>query len=69
MRQSIVARVRRLEAAMRSHEIRAPSVEELRAEARGEDVRPTVREVAGKMRDYGLELEAATVGFCRWPRA
>ena len=68
MRQSIHARLRRLEATMLARETRKPSVEELRAEARGEPVRPVVADLAEKMRAYGREIDAATVGFCPWPR-
>ena len=62
-------RLRALEAQKAAMDNRAPSIEELRSEARGEPVRPFVREVAARMRAFSMELETATVGFCCWPNA
>jgi len=65
---AIKARLTRLEAQKRAVDLRKPSVEELRSEARGEPVRPVVAALAARMRSYATELEAATLGFSRWPR-
>ena len=66
---AILARLGRLEAQKRAVDLRKPSIEELQAEARGEPVRPVVAALAARMRAYGREIEAATLGFSRWPRA
>ena len=65
---AIKARLTRLEAQKRAVDLRKPSIEELRAEARGEPVRPSVAAMAARMRAYGVEIESATLGFSRWPR-
>ena len=67
--RNLSARLRQLERARHAHDLRKPSIEELQAEARGEPVRPSVAALAARMRAYGVELEAATLGFCRWPNA
>lgn len=66
---AIKARLTRLEAQKAAADNRPPDLEELRSEARGEPVRPSVAALAARMRAYGVEIEAATKGFSPWPRA
>ena len=68
VKTAVRARLARLEARKRAVDNRNPSVEELRAEARGEPVRPVVAALAARMRSYAVEIEDSTRGFCPLPR-
>ena len=67
-RAALIARLARLERQKQAENTKKPTLAELQAEAAGEPVRPVVAALAARMRVFGRELEAATLGFSRWPR-
>lgn len=68
MRQ-LTARLRRLELARHAAVNARPTPEEMRQAALTGEGRPVVLDMLARMRAFSMELETATVGFCRWPNA
>ena len=66
---AIRAKVRRLEAARHAADHAKPTPEEMRAAALSGQGRPVVLDMLARMRSYATEIESATLGFSRWPRA
>lgn len=69
MRQ-FAARLRRLEQAHHAADHARPTPEEMRAAVLDpENARPVVLAMLDRFRAFSMELESATVGFCRLPNA